>query len=244
MNGPRPAAPSPDHARHDRLRIAAAADHGATPDDVAAATDQLAACADCARLHADLVSIVVAIPTSAVPPRRREFTLTPADAERLRPSGLRRWLRLIGTSRDTVTRPLAIGFTTLGLAGMLLASAPALLPGAVSGPVLSSVGNSVQRVDATADPAPAASPHKGEATPGSDQGDDGGVFGGSDTGDTAGVLAASPPGDAGPEAALTDELNVRDDASGLSTLVVVAGVLTIMGLGLFALRWTSRRFGD
>ncbi|MEX2182885.1 MAG: hypothetical protein WEC14_00410, partial [Chloroflexota bacterium] len=132
-----------DHARHDRLRIAAAADRGAMPDDVAAAAHQLAACADCARLHADLVAIAAAIPAAAVPRRRREFTLTPADADRLRPSGLRRWLRVIGTSRDTVTRPLAIGFTTLGLAGMLLASAPALLPAAGAGPVLSAIGNSV-----------------------------------------------------------------------------------------------------
>ncbi|MEX1173789.1 MAG: hypothetical protein WEG56_14435 [Chloroflexota bacterium] len=132
-----------DHARHDRLRIAAAADRGATPDDVAAAAHQLAACADCARLHADLVAIAAAIPTTTVPPRRRDFTLTPADADRLRPSGLRRWLRVIGTSRDTVTRPLAIGFTTLGLVGLLLASAPSVLPGATGGTALSDVGNSV-----------------------------------------------------------------------------------------------------
>jgi hypothetical protein len=46
-------------------------------------------------------------------------------------------------------------------------------------------------------------------------------------------LAAEPP----PEVALAP------DSSGVSQLVVMSGSLLIVGLGLFALRWTSRRFG-
>jgi hypothetical protein len=54
---------------------------------------------------------------------------------------------------------------------------------------------------------------------------DGGVFSGAEPGvtDIAGDLA------------------IRDDASGLSVLFVLAGVLLIAGLGLFGLRWSARR---
>jgi hypothetical protein len=72
--------------------------------------------------------------------------------------------------------------------------------------------------------------------------DDGNVFNGSDSSDPARVTAAPP---AGPSvAAPSSEVNVRDDASGLSILLVVAGSLLIVGLGLFALRWSARRFGS
>ena len=36
-------------------------------------------------------------------------------------------------------------------------------------------------------------------------------------------------------------LALRDDASGLSAVFVLAGALLIAGLGLFALRWSARR---
>ncbi|MEO6207196.1 MAG: hypothetical protein ABIP77_04500, partial [Candidatus Limnocylindrales bacterium] len=93
------------------------------------ATTLLATCLDCARLHADLLSLAVALPAASTPARPRDFMLTAADAHRLRPRGLRRWLGLIGTSRDTLSRPLAIGFTTLGLTGLLVATVPGALPG-------------------------------------------------------------------------------------------------------------------
>ena len=38
-------------------------------------------------------------------------------------------------------------------------------------------------------------------------------------------------------------MSVADDSTGASQLVVISGTLLIVGLGLFALRWTSRRFG-
>ena len=116
------------HPRHDRILIAAAVDRdrGARPPRVRAL---LATCLECARLYADLLALALALPSAATTARPRDFTLTAADAARLRPRGLRRWLGLIGTSRDTLTRPLAIGFTTLGLAGLLVATVPGALPG-------------------------------------------------------------------------------------------------------------------
>jgi hypothetical protein len=116
-----------DHAAHDPLLVAAAADRGGRlPAD-------LAACPACTSLHAELVAIAAAVPTSALPARPRDYTLTPADAARLRPGGWRRWLAAIGSARDVVTRPLAIGFTTLGLAGLLVATVPGALPGGDGG---------------------------------------------------------------------------------------------------------------
>jgi hypothetical protein len=49
-------------------------------------------------------------------------------------------------------------------------------------------------------------------------------------------------GDAGAAAGDAERLSVRDD--GLSLGVVIAGICLIVGLGLFALRWSSRRFGE
>ena len=78
------------------------------------------------------MALAAAVPTAALPARPRDYTLSDADAARLRPAGWRRWLAAIGTSRDAVTRPLAVGLTTLGLAGLLVATVPGALPSAGS----------------------------------------------------------------------------------------------------------------
>jgi anti-sigma factor RsiW len=122
-----PAMLAAPHPGHDVVRIAAAADRADGPLPTLTQA-LLAACTECARLHADLLALAAALPSAATPRRTRDFTLTAADAERLRPRGLRRWLGLVGTSRDTITRPLAIGFTTLGLVGLLLTTVPTALP--------------------------------------------------------------------------------------------------------------------
>jgi len=117
------------HARHDRLLVAAQADRPADRErGPSLGRALLAACAECAGLQADLSALAGALPSAATPRRTRDFTLTAADAERLRRRGWRRWLALVGSSRDTLSRPLAIGFTTLGLAGVLVATAPSVLP--------------------------------------------------------------------------------------------------------------------
>jgi len=124
-----------DHAEHDQLRVAEAADRaGSLPAD-------LAACPDCVALHSDLVAIAAAIPDAAIPARPRDYRLGPADAARLRRTGWRRWFAAVGSSRDTVTRPLAIGLTTLGLAGLLLTALPSLpFAGTASAPARDAVG--------------------------------------------------------------------------------------------------------
>jgi hypothetical protein len=86
-------------------------------------------CARCVSLYVDLVALTAALPLSALPARPRSFTLTAEDARRLRPGGWRGWWSAVGSTRDILTRPLAIGITTLGLAGLLLTAAPTILLG-------------------------------------------------------------------------------------------------------------------
>ncbi len=235
--------PTPDHAAHDRTLIAALStrDPGLSEAERAQADALRAGCPECARLHDDLVALATALPTTATPARSRDFTLTPADAERLRRTGLRGWLGRVGTSRDVLTRPLAIGFTTLGLAGLLVATAPTLLPassGASGGASLPAAAAPTSEA-ALASGAPAESQALTMSAAPSPV-DDGEVFNGADSSD--GARATTAPAEAGDQP--STEAAIRDDASGLSVLLVLAGSMFIVGLGLFALRWSARRFGS
>jgi anti-sigma factor RsiW len=237
-----PAMLAAPHPGHDVVRIAAAADRADGPLPTLTQA-LLAACTECARLHADLLALAAALPSAATPRRTRDFTLTAADAERLRPRGLRRWLGLVGTSRDTITRPLAIGFTTLGLVGLLLTTVPTALP--MGGAGAAPAGAEPQEAAASgAAAAPSAAPSSIALSMSAEPSpvDDGEVFNGSDSSDPAPAAATPPPGDI----AATPEIEAAapEDPAGLSTLAIIAGSLLIVGLGAFALRWTARRLGD
>lgn len=138
-----------DHGRHDPALIAALVD--GEPDahapDAIRARELVAQCERCRDLFADLSMIRAALPTSMTPRRPRAFTLTAADAQRLRSTGWRRTLGFFGSARDAFSRPLAIGFTTIGIVAMLVTASPLSFgfmgsSGAAS-PVLSTVGNAV-----------------------------------------------------------------------------------------------------
>jgi hypothetical protein len=227
-------ATSTEHASHDLTLVAALAarDHGLAPGELAQAKALLASCADCTDLLADLAALAAAVPTAAIPERPRSFALTAADAARLRPAGWRRFLKAIGSARDGITFPLAMGLTTLGMAGLLVATIPTL-----AGPTQLDTLSGPAAAGASA---AAAAPQSQEtlamsAEPAQSGDQEGGVFtGGDDEGD-----AAASPGDR--NALSAEEIAIRDDPTGLSVLVVVAGALLILGLGLFALRWSARR---
>jgi hypothetical protein len=284
MNGTR------DHASHDTLLVAALADRTVAGPERAAAEGLVATCSLCARLHADLVAISTATRQLPAPARTRDFMLTPADAERFRPSAWRRFIAAFGSSRDTLSRPLAAGLTAIGLAGLLFATIPGTFGQETT--ILSTVGSAVGQgagQDLTAAPsgalsvaggavaAPAASPASGnddgaarasgfvaapavppvpaasvapvkQAVPGASGGfgsivqpsED--VYSGS--GEGSGVVAEATA--AAPSAAtdLADSTAPPGRSSGgPSTMVVVSGALLLIGLALFAVRWTSRRFG-
>ena len=115
------AGPSP-HGPDHRPIAAGAADRGAT------LPPEYRDCGPCHELRSDLLALTAALPFAALPARPRTFTLTRDQADRLRPGGRRRWVAAFATARDDVSRPLAIGFGTLGIVGVLLTAAPAVGP--------------------------------------------------------------------------------------------------------------------
>ena len=250
---------SSDHTQHDLLAVAAFADRGSIGEEADRARAQIAGCADCAALHADLVSLASA--TRVLPPieRPRDFRLRPQDAQRLRPNLIRRLFGSFGTPRDGFSRPLALGLTTLGLAGLMLGVLPGTLSlgGATGAPA---AATDIERaMEAPAPAAPTSGPAGGVPAEGAQPspvrlgldnaaetfvpyGLEGQAAGQLQGEDGPGPVAIAGRG----ESAGVGEsplLNVADDSTGVSQLVVISGTLLIIGLGLFALRWTSRRFG-
>jgi hypothetical protein len=223
------------------------------PSERTRAHAALESCGACADLFADLVAVSAAIPSAAIPSRPRDFTLTAADAARLRPRSLRRLLTAIGSARDGVTFPLALGLTTMGIAGLLVATVPSFAgaTGGAAPAALSPVGQAIpapaaaSAAAAAPSAAPAASGVRGQgaelygmtAAPTSETSGGGEVF----TGDDGDGLLESQRQDAGD---MAGEPFAGADGTGVSMLVVVAATLLLAGLGLFALRWTARRLGD
>ena len=119
-----------DHSTHDTLLVAALADRTIGAADRDRAEALVARCGLCAALRDDMVAIRSATRALPTPPRRRDYRLAADDASRLRPGGWRRLVAALRSSWD-VTRPLAVGLTTLGLAGLLVATVPSILNGSV-----------------------------------------------------------------------------------------------------------------
>lgn len=231
------------HADHDPLDLAILLDGDPEPADrtaAARATERIAACPECAIVHADLVALAAATRTLPSPTTRtRDYRLTPADAARLRPAGWRRFVAAFGGRRDAVTRPLALGLTTIGFAGLLIGAIPGGLPfGGSSAATAPDAPKEQGRnsLDAgTAAPAPA--PVGGAPANGFTSED---TLGEGLQGLGPTKAADGPGGDPGVANPTTE---LAPDPTGISTLVVVSGSLLIVGLGLFALRWSARRFG-
>jgi hypothetical protein len=258
MNESVPTAPSV-HAEHDAALVAVLAARPADLSDAEAATarDLVASCTGCADLLADLVTVHLAQATTPTPRRPRDFTISAADAERLRSTGWRRALGFFGSARDGFTRPLAAGLTTLGIVGLLVATVPSIAGSGGASATLSTVGAPVEGGIAGGAPAASAAPSAAAAAPSAAAPApslEGEVYA------TERVTAQAEPGvseldqestfsgageagtDGGRDVAGDGSLlSVRDDGSGLSVLFVVAGVMLIAGLGLFLLRWTARR---
>jgi hypothetical protein len=273
MTEPLKPATRSDHDAHDPMWMAALAakDPDLAPAELARARGALESCGACADLFADLVAVSAAIPSAAIPARPRDFTLTPADAARLRSRGLRRWFSAIGSARDGITFPLALGLTTMGIAGLLLATVPGALSGSGgAAQALSTVGSAVEPASGggdTAAPARAAAPAPAAASaaaPAATSAPAASSPAGSEsTKAEFGAMSAAPSQDAAEEPVFegdggdtasdgTDQSNATDvsqDGSilgltGLSALAVVAGILLLTGLALFVLRWTARRLND
>lgn len=114
------------HARHDRFAVAAAIGGGDAPPT-------LATCQHCGALHRDLLSIQTALRHAWTPKRPRDLRLDALRIASFRPALWRRLLGIIGSSRDAISRPLAIGLTSVGIVGVVLTSTAPGLGGMASG---------------------------------------------------------------------------------------------------------------
>ena len=246
--------PPLDHATHDPLLIAEDLDGTIGARDAIRVQGWLSSCPDCTTLRSDLAALALATRSMATPPRPRDFTLTVADAKRAQVGGWRRIVAAFASPQDTFTRPLAVGLTTLGLAGLVIANIPAvsLFEGAGPGSGASAVaGAPAPEVDAsgtgaalgaastqdlTSLPDAAASPESGfagQAVPKASDARDNVVNGGGETG-------RNPDKHANPEG--RSSLTTADGAPSL--LVVVSILMVLTGLALALLRWGARRLGD
>ena len=261
--------PSTDHRRHDRLLVASLLDRSTDRPDRGRAESRIASCAECAALHKDLLAISDAARAIPTPVRPRDYALTPEDARRLWRTGWRRVVAMFGSTRDAFSRPLAIGLTTIGLAGLLVAGMPNVLPSASSSAAAPMIGDAAGGAGANAQslestklapaalapavsaapsalaPAPAAAAlpaPSAEPVP---------------SGEAFGAAAGTPGATAGPAAiaAAPADASQRDGVADQSTtialgtieppdrgsLMLVAALLAVVGLGLFGLRWAGRR---
>ena len=111
------------HEQHDPILVVslASGDLATADRDRATAQSLVETCADCARLHDDVLAIAAA--TKALPARDRAPATSGSRRSRrrrLRPAGWRRFFA--GPPRALFSRQLGVGLTTLGIAGLLISS--------------------------------------------------------------------------------------------------------------------------
>ncbi len=129
-------AASPDHAAHDELLLARFFGDDLGERERRQAVDLVASCPDCATFVADLEAISGATAALPVPPRPRDFSLTEADAARLRRGRATRLFGWLGRTRALGGSMAAVGLAgfvvvgALSLTAMTATSAPAAAPNA------------------------------------------------------------------------------------------------------------------
>lgn len=227
----------PDHAHHDLDLIAGHAAGDLSNLDTASAKSLLSSCATCAEVHRDLLAISTAtrdLPRTTRAPR--DFRLTAEQAERLRSgSWLRKLLRPFGSARSA-TRPMARAFTSLGVAGVLVA---VLVPAIVGG--LGGAASAPAQQEGTDFGGPAAT-YAPAMAPGAAGAPSVKNDVAVDAEATQMVLAAGESTD------VRDgdvEIQVGDDrlmaAAPSNPLLIGSIALLVLGIALFGLRFAARR---
>jgi len=250
--------PNLDHTLHDRSLIAGLAAGDLSDPDRNRANELLASCDDCTQLQADLLAIALAtrqLPAPIAP--ARDFRLTDAQAAGLRRgSWLRAALRPFGASRSAV-RPVAAAFTSLGVAGLLVATLlPALLGQAAGGAPEQDTGRTLANAPA-ATAAPAFVPEVPGAQAGAPTAGDAGYAAGAHAsatpgsstavktvvGSTApGAVAVSGPTASGTRSGVEVSPISRDLATASPNLLVIGSLAMLaVGVALFGLRFAGRR---
>ena len=238
----------PNHPDHDPILIAGLAGGDLDGSEHADAQAVLDSCDACAELHRDLIAIAAAtrsLPALATAPR--DFRLTPEQAARLHRQG---WLRTIlapfGTARSA-TRPIAAAFTSLGIAGLLVAT---FLPGLMGSATTSSAGEARDQVAINAGPTSAAGATSAPAAPefgagkpvaGATQDPDAAdaVTGGNSETGAPRIVAGNNATQAPDRAA--DDADRAGAVAAANPLFIGSLALLALGLLLFGLRLAGRR---
>lgn len=231
--------PAPDHATHDPLLIAAHLDGTLDARERTRVHDWLAGCSACSTLRADLATLAAATHDLPMPRRPRDFTLTEADAQRAASRGWRRMLGAVASPRDRFTRPLAIGLTTMGLAGLLIANVPS--SGIFSAASSAGAAPQSEMTDIQAGGSQELAPEVGPLAGSS-----------SLPGDTAAQptdreVAGNDGGEAGrgsAKASMLEQFTAPGADGGPSLLILASALMLVTGLALVLLRWGARRLGD
>jgi hypothetical protein len=244
-----------EHAQHDLDLIAGHAAGDLTDTQRIRAGALLQSCTSCAELRRDLIAIASATRTLPATSAPRDFQLSPAQAARLRRGGWIKSLLRPFAAPQSIARPMATAFTSLGLAGLLVTS---ILPSLIGGSAASAPMPIAQQ--------PAASAAAAGGAPGelSGQGqpsatDSRAQFGplgkpspvpvsaGSGGGKSNDLASAEPDLFAG-EQANRDRVSNGQDSEQLQARAaesnpIVSGslVLLVAGLALFGLRFLGRR---
>ncbi|MEO5703511.1 MAG: hypothetical protein ABIZ52_00590 [Candidatus Limnocylindrales bacterium] len=243
----------PNHPDHDLSLIAAHAAGDLIGSERSRGEALLAACKECADVHRDLITIAAAtraLPNLATAPR--DYRLSQEQAARLhRGSWLRTILGPFGATRSA-TRPIAAAFTSVGIAGLLVATIlPGMLGQAVSAPT--SGERDQAAIGAEASAGPAAAPAATEAALGPVSGSGGEPAPNPTSGDVALGVKDGTTATLAPEFGAVDGLNYETPSTQSENLgrlseptppnLVVIGSLALLAVGvlLFGLRSAGRR---
>jgi hypothetical protein len=116
MSRPGPLPTAPDHELHDALLVAQfASGDPLDPDQQRLAQQIVSSCGACASLAADLRSVSGAVAWEPTPRRRRDFRISPEQAEELRGNAVTRFMRRLALPQSRGLRPAAAGVMSLGL---------------------------------------------------------------------------------------------------------------------------------
>ena len=235
----------PDHPDHDLTFIAAHAAGDLPDSERTRAEVLLATCGKCADVQRDLIAIAAAtrsLPNLATAPR--DFRLAPEQAARLRRTGFLRTILAPFAAPRSATRPLAAAFSSLGMAGLLVATA---LPGLLGSSASSATGNERDQAAigaAAATSAPAAPVHGPVQPAPSDNAAKPDVeFGVKDGTSSTSAPGGALSGDAATDAPDDTTASTAERAVVSTTNPVVIGSLALLAVGLllFGLRFASRR---
>src|SRR5664279_544466 len=142
------------HSNHDELLIVRLFGGDVDDRERARALDLLGECEDCAALLADLGATADATAALPVPARPRDFTLTEADAARLRRE--RRGIGFLSVLRRT--RAIGGSLVAIGLVGIVTTASVGILGGPAGANLTSNRSNAFGLSADTAAPAATAAP--------------------------------------------------------------------------------------